>query len=203
MNNGTDPEEQMEEQEILELLNKRNNWSLDEVIELVLLKNRTLIIYGELTENLCNDVCQRLLFLFYRGIRKINIILNSVGGDVFHGLLIFDTIEDLKSKGMEICIEARGLCASMGVIVLVSGSKRMASKYTRFLLHEITSTTCGKASEIKEDSQETGKVNKLLNEIISTKSKLSMKEIVKNTKGHNWWFSAEEAVKYGLIETVI
>jgi ATP-dependent Clp protease protease subunit len=191
------------EEEILELLNKRNNWSLNEVIELVLLKNRIVMLHGELTEDYCNEISKELLFLFYRNVKEVTIILNSVGGEVFSGLLIFNTIEALKKKGMKINVETRGLCASMGVIILVAGTKRTASKYSRFLLHEISSISHGKASEIKEESEELDRLNKMLDEIVSSRSKLTMKKLGRKTKKHDWWFSAEEALEYGLIEEIV
>lgn len=184
-------------------LKKKEDMTLEEEIEIELLKNRIVILHGELMEENCDKISKRLLFLYCKGVKEIDVILNSVGGEVYHSLLIFNTMEDLKKKGMVIHIEARGVCASMGVILLMAGSTRSASKYTRFLLHELSSWAYGKASEVKEESAELTKVNKMLDNIISEKTSLTPEKLRKNTRKKDWWLSAEEALKYGIIEKIV
>lgn len=191
-----------EELDILEE-EKKPPSPLEDKIEEELLKKGILVLHGELNEELCNKICKRLLYLQQLGQKKIEIILNSVGGEVYHGLLIYNTLEDLRAHGIEIIIEARGVCASMAVVILQGASLRKASKYTRFLLHEVSSWAFGKASEVKEESQELEKVNKMLDEIVTNRSKLTPKQLRKKTKKRDWWISAEEALKYGLIDEII
>ena len=180
----------------------KKDLGLEEWIELLILKHNTIILHGEIEEEYCSKICKRLLFFNFVGVKEITVILNTIGGEVYHGLLIFNTMEDLKRKGMKINIEARGVCASMGVIILMGGSFRSSSKYSRFLLHEVSSWAFGKASEVKEESEELVKVNRMLDEIVADRTKLSFDTLQKKTKKRDWWLSAEEALKYGLIEKI-
>jgi len=175
---------------------------VDDIVEYELLKHNTIVLHGELTEELCNRVSKQLLFLALKGTKKINIILNSVGGEVYHGLLVFNTLEDLKQRGIQVTIEARGLCASMGVLILMGATKRVAAKYTRFLLHETSSFTYGKVSEMKEGVQELERLNAMLDEIIIERTKISKKVLEEKTRKREWWLSAEEALKYGIIHEI-
>jgi ATP-dependent Clp protease protease subunit len=175
---------------------------VDDIVEYELLKHNTIVLHGELTEELCNRVSKQLLFLALRGAKEINIILNSVGGEVYHGLLVFNTLEDLKGRGINITIEARGLCASMGVLILMGATKRVAAKYTRFLLHETSSFTYGKVSEMKEGVQELERLNAMLDEIIVERTKINKKVLEEKTHKREWWLSAEEALKYGIIHEI-
>jgi len=176
---------------------------LDDQIEKCLLENNLLVIHGEMNEEGCNKVSRKLLFLQCKKAKNVKIVLNSVGGEVYHALLVYNTIEDLKKSGTKVSIEARGLCASMGVIILMAGTTRIASKYTRFLLHEVSSMTYGKASEVKEESRELTKLNLMLDEIIANRSKVSLKDLQKKTRKKDLWLSAEEALNWGLIDKVV
>jgi ATP-dependent Clp protease protease subunit len=195
----TDPEEpDVEHLEFVEKVEKK----VDDIVEYELLKHNTIVLHGELTEELCNRVSKQLLFLALKGAKEINIILNSVGGEVYHGLLVFNTLEDLKQRGIQVTIEARGLCASMGVLILMGATKRIAAKYTRFLLHETSSFTYGKVSEMKEGVQELERLNAMLDEIIIERTKISKKVLEEKTRKREWWLSAEEALKYGIIHEI-
>jgi len=186
--------------ETWEMVDKKG--CLDDAIDLELLKNRTLVLHGELNEELCNKVCKKLVYLQIKKAKEVHIVLNSVGGEVYHGLLIFNTLEDLKKRKIKVFIEARGLCASMGVWILMGGSERISSKYTRFLLHETSSFTYGKVSEMKEGVEELEKLNLMLDEIIVNRTKISLSKLQKNTRKREWWLSAEEALQNGLIDRI-
>lgn len=189
--------------ETWEMTNKKSQPTLDETIEFELLKNATIVLHGELNEELCNKICKKLLYLHFKKAKTVHVILNSIGGEVYHGLLIFNTLEDLKKKKMKIVVEARGLCASMGVWVLMGGSERTASKYTRFLLHETSSFTYGKVSEMKEGVQELERLNAMLDEIVTSRTTITSVKLQQKTKKREWWLSAEEALRYGLIEKIV
>jgi len=184
------------------LLTKEQS-GLEDKIEAEILKNKTIVLHGELDQELCSKICKRLLYLHFKKAKDIYLILNSIGGEVYHGLLIFNTLEDLKKKGDKITVEARGLCASMGLWILLGGSERTASKYTRFLLHETWTFTYGKVSELKEGIVELEKMSLMLDQILVDRSKLSLKELQQKTKKKDWWLSAEEALKYGIIDRIV
>ncbi len=188
-----------------ELMDKKRDNCLDELVEMELLKNDVIILHGELNEENSDRVSKRLLYLKYKGSKKIKIILNSVGGEIYHGLLIYDTLQDLTKAKIKVTIEARGLCASMAVTILQGASEgqRFATAQTRFLLHEVSSFTYGKSSEIKDESIELEKLNTMLDDILIKRSTLTKEEICKNARRKDWWLSAEEALQHKVIDKVI
>lgn len=175
---------------------------LEDKIEEKLLDKRILILHGETGEKMCNMACKELVYLGSLSKEPIKIILNSVGGEVYHAMLIYNTLTSLKKKGIKVTLEARGLAASMGVIILQGGSKRLATKYTRFLMHEITSWAFGKASKVEEEAREAKKVNEMLYQILSERTGKSVRAIAKKCKKKDVWMNAEEALKFGLIDQI-
>ncbi len=182
---------------------ERPRRAIEDFLDKELLESETIVLHGELKEELCHLVCKKLLYLASKGVKRIKIILSSAGGEVFHGLLLYNLIEDLKREGIEVIIEVKGLAASMAMVILQSASLRRVSKFSRLLIHEISSWTFGKASEVKEESEELQRVNMMLIEILSKRSKLTKKGIAKRIKKRDWWLSPEEALKYGLVDEVV
>lgn len=176
---------------------------LDDKIDEKLLEKRIVVINGELKEELVDRACRRLIYLGTLNKKPIKIILNSVGGEVFLGLLIFNTIQDLKRQNIKVIIETRGLASSMGCIILQAATKRVANKYTRFMIHEITTFTFGKTSEVKEAAEEVTKVNNMLREIIANRTGKTENEIETLWHKKDVYMSAEEALKFGLLDSVI
>lgn len=183
-------------------LKEKSPQTLDELIEAELLKKRTVIISGELTQELCEKISKRLIFLASREPKEITVILNSVGGNIFDGLLVYETIRTIAQSGINVTIEARGLAASMAVIILQAGTKRVAAQYTRFMLHEASASAAGEASKLKDESEELDKLNSMLDSIIVSRSNISKIKLRKKTKRREWWLSAEEALKFGLIDEI-
>jgi len=189
--------------ETWELSNQKTTSSIDELIELELLKKKTIVFHGELTQEFCEKMCKRLLFLLTRKPKNITIILNSVGGNIFDGLLLYETLESLAKNGTVVKVEARGLAASMAVVLLQAGTERLATKHTRFLLHEASASAAGEASKLKDESEELDKLNSMLDQIIVSRCKITLTKLRKKTKRREWWLSAEEALKYGLIDKIV
>jgi len=186
-----------------ELSKEKTPSNVDELIELELLKRKTIVLHGELTQEFCEKMCKRLLFLMTCKPKNITMILNSVGGNIFDGLLLYETMDSLAKNGTRLKIEARGLAASMAVILLQAGTERVATKHTRFLLHEASASAAGEASKLKDESEELDKLNSMLDQIIVSRCKITLIKLRKKTKRREWWLSAEEALKYGLIDKVV
>jgi len=192
---------------------KNDEWGLDEEektrslledkIEQELLDKGVILLHGELNEKLCNFTCKKLLYLEAKGFKTIRIVLNSPGGEVYHALLVYNTIKELADKGLKIEVEARGLVASAAMLILQAGTFRKASKYSRFLIHEVSSWSYGKASEIVDESKEVMKVNEMLLEILAEKSSLTKKKLAKMIKRKDFWFGSEEAKKWGFIDEIV
>ena len=182
---------------------ERPEW--EDVVALRLGEKRIVVLHGQIEEVLAQQVSKELLYMESVGPEPIRVILNSVGGDVYDGLLIFDTIRDIAKKGIEVTIEVRGLAASMAAIILQAASikRRTSSRYTRFLIHEISSLSAGTTSEQEEQVNELRKLNSMLRDILSERTGRSVEEIEKMWKKTDVWFSADEALKFGLVDEVL
>jgi len=173
------------------------------VIRERLLDKRVVILAGEIGLSMAKDVVKELLYAGLKSTEPIKVILNSVGGEVYAGLLIYCTIRDLVNQGIKVEVEARGLAASMGCIILQAGSRKTAPKATRFLIHEVSTWDWGKVSEMEEKVQEVRKVNNMLRDIIASRSGHPKEEIDRLWTKKDVWYSADEAREFGLIDEVL
>jgi len=193
----------MEKCEPVKESTKETERTLDDEIRKQILEKRLILLTGEIGLSMAKDIIKELLYVALKSREPIKVILNSVGGEVYAGLLIYNTIEDLVRQGLQITTEARGLAASMACIILQAGSKRIGTKNTRFLIHEVTSWDWGKVTEMEEKVEEVRKVNNMLRDIIASRSGKSKEEIDKLWTKKDVWYSAEEAKDFGLIDEVV
>jgi len=182
---------------------KDSERTLDDEIRKQILEKRLILLTGEVGLSMAKDVVKELLYVALKSREPLKVILNSVGGEVYAGLLIYNTIEDLVRQGLEIIVEARGLAASMACIILQAGSRRIGTRTTRFLIHEVSSWDWGKVTEMEEKVQEVRKVNDMLRDIIASRSGKSKEEIDQLWTKKDVWYSAEEAKDFGLIDEVV
>lgn len=168
-----------------------------------LLRLRTVVFQGYVSGQTCAEFTKVLEYLGSVSNEPIKVILNSGGGSVFSGLLVFDTIKQLTASGIEVTCEARGLAASMGAIIVQAGTRRLATPNTRFLIHEVSSWAWGKTSEMEDEIKEIKKVNDMLKSIIAERTGKTMEEIESVWHKRDVWLSAEEALEFGLIDEVI
>lgn len=132
-----------------------------------------------------------------------NIHINTYGGSVYPGLGIVDILEEL-SKNFNVNIFCSGYIMSMGIPIILSGTKKFAYKNTTFMIHEVSSLGWGKLTQLKEDIKETERLNNILKDIICKKSKITKKEINEwYEKKKDVFLTAEEAKDYGLIDEII
>ena len=132
-----------------------------------------------------------------------NIHINTYGGSVYAGLGICDIIEELK-RNYNVNMYCSGYIMSMGIPIILSGTKRFAYKNTSFMIHEVSSFGWGKLTQIKEDVKETERLNSILKSMIVEKSKITKKEINDwYEKKKDTFMSADDALKYGLIDEII
>jgi len=183
-------------------LQNLQNLTLEEYFDLQLIENRIVLFHGAVYESIAKAAAKRLEYLASISNEPIKVILNSVGGSVYDGLLVFDTIKSLTDKGIEVTTEARGLAASMGSIILQAGTKRLATPHTRFLIHEVSSWQWGETTKLEERTEEMRKLNDMLNGIYAERTGKSLEEINKLTKKTDYWMSAEEAKEFGLIDDI-
>lgn len=167
-----------------------------------LLKERVIFIVGPVEDHMANLVVAQLLFLESDNPDKdIHLYINSPGGSVTAGLSIYDTMQFIKPDVSTMCI---GQAASMGALLLAGGAKdkRFALPHSRMMIHQPSGGAQGQASDIHIHAQEILKVRDRLNKIMADHTGQDIEVIARDTERDNF-MSAEESVKYGLIDKVL
>lgn len=166
-----------------------------------LLKDRIIILNGEIDDNTANIVVAQLLYLDSEGSEDINLYINSPGGSITAGMAIYDTMNFIKSKVATICI---GMAASMAAFLLSSGEKgkRMALPNSEIMIHQPLGGAQGQATEIKIAAERILKLKDKLNKILSKNTGASLEKIEQDTE-RDYFLSAKEAKNYGLIDKII
>jgi ATP-dependent Clp protease, protease subunit len=167
-----------------------------------LLKERIIFIGSEITDDLANLVVAQLLFLQSEDATKdVSVYINSPGGSVTAGLAIYDTMQFLKCDVVTYCI---GQAASMGAVLLTAGTKgkRHALPGARIMIHQPWGGAQGTASDIHIQAQEILRLKEHLNGILARHTGKSLKVVTKDTD-RDFFMSAEEAAKYGLVDDVL
>jgi ATP-dependent Clp protease protease subunit len=167
-----------------------------------LLKDRIIFIGHAIDDNVANLVIAQMLFLDAEDPEKdIFLYINSPGGHVSSGLAIYDTIQYIRSDVATICM---GQAASMGALLLCAGTrgKRSALPHSRIMIHQPWGGVQGQAADIEIHAKELLILRSRMNAILAEHTGQPLKKIEKDTD-RNYFMSAEEAKKYGLIDEVI
>jgi ATP-dependent Clp protease protease subunit len=167
-----------------------------------LLKERVIFLTGPVEDHMATLITAQLLFLEAENPKKeIAMYINSPGGVVTSGLAIYDTIQFIKPPVSTLCI---GLAASMGSLLLTAGEKgmRFALPNARVLLHQPSGGFQGQASDIERHAEDIIKMKRRLNEIY-VKHTGQEYEVIERTLDRDYFLTAEEAQKFGLIDKVL
>ncbi len=167
-----------------------------------LLKDRIIMLNGEITDDVSSIIVSQLLFLESEDPEKdIFLYINSPGGVVSAGLAIYDTMQYIKCDVTTICI---GSAASMGALLLASGSKgkRYSLPHSRIMIHQPIGGITGQATEIEIHAKEILRLKKLLNEILAKHTGKRLKTVEKDTE-RDYFMNAKEALNYGIIDKII
>ena len=167
-----------------------------------LLKERIIFLGEEVNPHTANLIVAQMLFLAAEDAKKdIIFYINSPGGSVYDGMAIYDTMQYVKNDVQTVGI---GLQASMGAFLLSSGakSKRFLLPNSKVMIHQPSSGTRGKVSDMEIDLHESLRVKRLLNEILAKNTGQPLKKIEVDVD-RDYWMSAEEAKEYGLIDKII
>lgn len=167
-----------------------------------LLRDRIIFLGGPIDDNVANLVMAQLLFLESEDSTKdIQMYINSPGGSVSAGLAIYDTMNHVKPNISTICM---GMAASMGAFLLAGGEKgkRFALPNARIMLHQVMGGAEGQATDIEIQAKEILRLKKQMNEILAKNTGQKFEKIEQDTE-RDYWFSPEEANKYGLIDKVL
>ena len=167
-----------------------------------LLKERVIFLTGTVEDIGANLVVAQMLFLEAENPDKdISLYINSPGGSVTAGLSIYDTMQFIKPDVSTLCV---GQAASMGAVLLTGGAKgkRHALPNSRVLIHQVMGGFQGQASDVEIHAQEILSIKEKLNTILSTHSGQKIDKIAEDSDRDNF-MSPEEAVEYGLIDSVM
>jgi len=167
-----------------------------------LLKERIIFLGDEVNDATASIVVAQLLFLEAEDPSKdISLYINSPGGSVTAGWAIYDTMQYIKCDVATICI---GMAASMGAFLLAGGAKgkRQALPNAEIMIHQPSGGTRGQASDIRIEADHILKIKRRLNEELAANTGQPIEVIEKDTDRDNW-MSADEAVAYGLIDSVV
>jgi len=167
-----------------------------------LLKERIIFLGDSINDGLANTIIAKLLFLESQNKEKdIKLYINSPGGSVTAGMAIYDTIQYVKSDVSTICV---GMAGSMGAVILAAGTagKRLALPNAEVMLHQVMGGAEGQASDVKIRAEHILKIKDKLNRILVKHTGQSLSKIEKDTD-RDYFMSAEEAVKYGVIDKII
>ncbi|HHT9136875.1 MAG TPA: ATP-dependent Clp protease proteolytic subunit [Candidatus Wunengus sp. YC60] len=166
-----------------------------------LLKTRTVMVTDEVTKKMAQQIMTQLLLLEAENNDDIKMYINSPGGDADAGFAIFDMIRFVKPKIKTICA---GVAASAAVIILLGAKKgnRFSLPNARVLIHQPSTGIHGTAADIQIEASEILKCREKINRLISVETGQTMEKVESDTK-RNFWMSAEEALKYGLVSKII
>lgn len=166
-----------------------------------LLKDRIIILNGEINDRLASIVVAQLLYLDAESNDDISLYINSPGGSITSGMAIYDTMNFIKSKVSTICI---GIAASMAAFLLSSGEKgkRMILPNSEVMIHQPLGGAQGQATEIKIAAERILKLKDKINKILSQNTGKALTQIEIDTE-RDYFLSAKEAKNYGLIDKII
>ncbi len=167
-----------------------------------LLKDRIIFLGTAIDDGVANAVIAQLLFLEQQNSKDdIKLYINSPGGSVSSALAIYDTMQYVKPDVQTICV---GLAASGAALLLAAGKKgkRMALPNSEVMIHQVLGGTQGQASDIDIHARHILKTKDRLNKILAKHTSQTISKIEKDTD-RDYFMSAEEAVKYGILDKVI
>ena len=166
-----------------------------------LLKNRIIILSGEINDNMSNSIVAQLLYLDSINNDDICLYINSPGGSITSGMAIYDTMNFISSKVSTICI---GMAASMAAFLLSSGEKgkRYCLENAEVMIHQPLGGAQGQATEIKIAAERILKLKKKLNTILALNTGNNIKKIEKDTE-RDYFMDSNEALEYGIIDEVL
>ena len=166
-----------------------------------LLKNRIILLSGEIDDILANSVVAQLLYLDSLNHDDISLYINSPGGSVTAGMAIYDTMNFIKSDVSTICL---GMAASMAAFLLSSGEKgkRYVLPNAEVMIHQPLGGAQGQATEIKIAAEHILKLRDKLNNILAQNTNQKIETIQKDTERDNF-MDSKEALDYGLVDKII
>lgn len=166
-----------------------------------LLKTRTVLVSGEVDQELAERVISQLLILDADSDAPIRVLITSQGGHVDSGYAIHDVMRFLRSRVMTI---GAGWVASIAVPILFGAEKkyRFSLPNTRFLIHQPSGGAGGQLADLRIEAQEIIKIREKINKMIAEETGQKVEKIARDSD-RNFWMSADEALEYGLVSKIV
>ena len=162
-----------------------------------------IFLTGEINEESANAFLVKIMYLKSESGAPINIFINSGGGEINSGLIIYDVI---KSLGDRVNLYCTGMAASMAALIFSSGAKgrRFILPHSKTMIHEplISNGVGGSATSIKDISDSILKTKQICNEILALNTGKSLEEINEITR-HDHYMNAEESIEFGMCDSII
>ena len=166
-----------------------------------LLKNRIILLSGEINDDTANVVIAQLLYLDSISEDDISLYINSPGGSITSGMAIYDTMNLIKSDVSTICV---GMSASMAAFLLSCGrkGKRYCLPNSEVMIHQPLGGVNGQATEIDIVAKRILNLKSKINQILAKNTKKNLKQIEKDTD-RDYYMNAEQALEYGIIDKIL
>ncbi|GCF92597.1 ATP-dependent Clp protease proteolytic subunit [Enterococcus florum] len=179
--------------------NKTNE--IPDVYRKKLLDQRTVLIYGEITQELAKDITSQLLLLSALNDDPITIYVNSPGGHVESGDTIHDVIKFIRPQ---VNMIGTGWVASAGITIFLAAEKenRYSLPNTRYMIHQPAGGVSGQTTEIQIEAKEIIRTRERINRLIAEATGQSVEKVEQDTD-RNFWMSVDEAKDYGIVGKII
>lgn len=166
-----------------------------------LLKNRIILLSGEIDDDVSNVIIAQLLYLDSISQEDISLYINSPGGSITSGMAIYDTMNFIKSDVSTTCV---GMCASMAAFLLSCGTpgKRYCLPNSEVMIHQPLGGVKGQATEISIVAKRILSLRTKLNTILSKNTKKDIKQIEQDTE-RDYYMTSSEALDYGIIDKIL
>jgi len=167
-----------------------------------LLKDRIIFLGGPINDAVANAIIAQLLFLAQQNSKEdIKLYINSPGGEVTSALAIYDTMQYIKPNVSTICV---GMAASAAALLLAAGEKgkRMILPNGEVMIHQVMGGAQGQATDIDIHARHILNIKKRLNEILAKHTKNTLAKVERDAE-RDYFMSADEAKKYGLVDKII
>lgn len=166
-----------------------------------LFEERTILIYGEINQDLAREVSSQLLLLAAVSDAPIKIFINSQGGHVEAGDTIHDMIQFVKP---EVIVIGTGWVASAGITIYLAAEakNRYSLPNTRYMIHQPAGGVQGQGTEIQIEAKEIVRMRERINRLIASATGQTYERVSQDTD-RNYWMTVEEAKEYGMVTTII
>lgn len=180
---------------------KENSGKLQDRIDLKLLEERKIFLWGTVDDKSAKHVIERLLYLDALGTDEVKLFISSPGGYVTAGFAILDTMQSITSPVSTIC---SGIAASMASILLSAGEKgkRFVQPYARVMIHQPSGGAQGQASNIEIQAAEILKIKEQSARILAENCNQDYERVVKDFN-RDHWMDASESLEYGIVDQIM